>query len=55
MLGELESRTELPPPQMSDMDPRDTVYMPINRSDALAVLCLFVRLLFPVGLELYRL
>ena len=38
------------PPNMSDMGPRDTVYMPIRLSEALTVLYLFVHLLVPVGL-----
>ena len=56
MLREIDSHTALtPPPNLSDLDPRDTSYMPICRSEALTVLYLFVHLLVPVGIELYRL
>ena len=54
MLGEVESRTELTPPNLSDMGPGDTGYIPIHRSEALTVLCLFVHLLVPVGLKIHR-
>ena len=41
-----------PPPNLSDLGPRDTDYMPINRSENLIVLYLFFSLLVPIGIEL---
>ena len=41
------------PPNMSNLGPRDTGYMPIHWSEALTVLYLFVNLLVLVGLQLY--
>ena len=41
-------------PNLSDLVPWDTGWT-IYQSEALTVLYLYVRLLFPVGLELYRL
>ena len=38
MLREIDSCTVFPPPNLSDMGPRDTVYMPIHHSEALTVL-----------------
>ena len=55
MLHEVESCTELPPPNLSNMGPRDTGYMPIHQIEALEFLYLFVCLFVPVGLELYHL
>ena len=52
---EIDSRMALPPPNLSDMGPRDTGYMPIHLSETLIVLCLFFHLLVPIGLEMYRL
>ena len=52
MIREVESRMD-PPPNMSYLGPRDTDYRPTHRSEALIVLCLFVCLLVPIGLELY--
>ena len=42
------------PSNLSDLGPRDTVCIPIHRSDDLTVLFLFFRLIVPVGLKLYR-
>ena len=39
-----------PPPNLSDMVPRDTGYILIIRSEALTILYLFVCLLVPVGI-----
>ena len=55
MIHKIYSHTALPPPNLLDMGPRDTGYIPIHRSEALTVLYLFVCLLFSVGLELYHL
>ena len=42
---EIDSRMALPPPNLSDMGPRDTGCRPIHQSEALTLLCLLVRLL----------
>ena len=54
MLCEVDSRTELPPQNLSDMGPRDTGYIPIHLSETLTILYLFICLLVPVALELYH-
>ena len=43
------------PLNLSYMGSRDTGYMPIHWSEYLTVLCLFVHLLVPVRIKLYRL
>ena len=48
MLCDIDSRMEFPPPNMSDLGPRDTVYIPIHLSEALTALYLFVCLIVPV-------
>ena len=55
MIRVIDSRTTLPPPNMSDLVPWDTNYMPIHLSEALTILYLFVCLFVPVELQLYRL
>ena len=40
---------------MSDLDPRNTGYMTIYQIEDLIGLYLYIRLLVPVGLKLYRL
>ena len=55
MIREIESRTTPPPPNISYMVPRDTGCRPIHISEALTILCLFIHLIVPVGLELHRL
>ena len=55
MLGEVESHTEFPPPNLSDLGPMDTGYMHIHKSEALTDFCLLVHLLASIKLELYNL
>ena len=55
MLREIAPSTKLTPPNLSDLGPRDTGCMPTHRNEASTVLCLFFRLIFPVGLEMYPL
>ena len=54
ILCEIDSFTPPPPPNMSDLGPRDNGW-PIHQSEALTVLYLYFRLLVTVGLKLYRL
>ena len=55
MLHVINSRTAFTPKNLSGMGSIDTSYVPIHQSKALTVLYLFVCLLVPVGIKLYRL